>query len=107
LTHAPEAPAGFEGFVRENAPWLTRSAAILVLGADQRSDAQDIVQETFVILFRRWPHLKASQAASAFAYKTMVRLIRRHSSGWNVRLGWPALHRTLVLVTNPSSWTRP
>ena len=67
--------AEFELFVRRVSPLLTRTAALML---QDRHAAEDLTQETLVRLHRHWTSLHDVKAADAYAYRTLVRLTRRH-----------------------------
>jgi RNA polymerase sigma-70 factor (sigma-E family) len=65
----------FDEFVVAAGPRLIRAARLLLRDA---GEAEDLAQETLVVMFRRWRHLRDPAAADAYAYRTVVRLTRRH-----------------------------
>lgn len=70
------ASSGLERFVQDHGPWLLRAARALVAGRDG-FEAEDIVQETLIVMYRRWPRIREEKFARTYAYKTMLRLARR------------------------------
>jgi RNA polymerase sigma-70 factor (sigma-E family) len=68
-------PLSFEEFVTSSSPRLVRAARLLLGNA---AEAEDMTQETLIVMYRRWGQLRDPVAADAYAYKTLVRLTRRH-----------------------------
>jgi RNA polymerase sigma factor (sigma-70 family) len=64
----------FDDFVRNVSPMLIRSAKLMLAGSTV--DAEGVVQETLVILYRRWAGISRT-ATTAYAYRTMTRLVWR------------------------------
>jgi RNA polymerase sigma-70 factor (sigma-E family) len=69
------APGDFDQFARSAAPGLERAANLIVL---DRGISQDLVQEAFIRIYRHWGRLRNSEAATAYARRTLVRLAHRH-----------------------------
>lgn len=68
-------PPSFEEFVATSSPRLVRAARLMLGNA---AEAEDMTQETLIVLYRHWGRLRDAGAADAYAYKTLVRLTRRH-----------------------------
>ena len=79
----------FSAWAHEHAPALLRRATLL---CGDRHLAEDLVQETLVRLFLRWPRIDHDQSPTGYAATTLFRLFlagrRRRSSGelpsWSV-----------------------
>lgn len=65
----------FEQFVDSSSPRLVRTARMLLGSA---AESQDSAQETLIVMYRHWGRLRDPGAAEAYAYTTLVRLVRRH-----------------------------
>lgn len=78
--------ASFEQFVDSSTPRLVRTARLLLGSA---SESQDLVQETLIVMFRRWGRLRDPAAADAYAHTTLVHLARRHLRRARFRHEWP------------------
>lgn len=72
----------FEEFVEVSSPRLVRTARML-LGSN--SDAEDLAQETLIVMHRHWARLRNPGAAESYALKTLIRLTRRHLQRAHVR----------------------
>lgn len=68
-------PASFEQFVAASTPRLVRTARMLLGSA---SEAEDMAQETLIVMHQHWGRLRSEDAADAYAYRTLVRLTRRY-----------------------------
>lgn len=68
-------PPGFEQFVTSSTPRLVRAARMLLGSA---SEAEDMAQETLIVMHQHWGRLHNQDAAVAYAYRTLIRLTRRH-----------------------------
>lgn len=66
----------FDDFVRLASPQLVRAATLMLAGS--RQDAEDTVQETLIIVYRRWRRISDRASAEAYARRTMTRLVWRH-----------------------------
>lgn len=66
--------AGFDEFVVAASPQLLGSAR-LICGDSQL--AEDLVQETLVRVCLHWASIRRSESATAYAYRTLVRLAMR------------------------------
>jgi RNA polymerase sigma-70 factor (sigma-E family) len=73
----------FEQFVVAVTPRLVRAARMLLGNA---RDAEDMAQETLIVMHRRWSRLRRPDAAEAYALRTLVRLTRRHMRSARHRL---------------------
>lgn len=67
---------GFEQFVASSSPRLVRAARMLL---GEAGDAEDMAQETLIVMYQHWGRLRDTGAADAYAYRTLVRLTRRHA----------------------------
>jgi RNA polymerase sigma factor (sigma-70 family) len=72
-----ERDASFDEFVGNSTARLYRTARLLA-GATAEADAADLVQETLIVLYRKWTSLSDPEAAGAYAYTTLYRLTTRH-----------------------------
>lgn len=72
----------FEQFVAAASPRLVRAARLLLGGA---AEAEDMAQETLIVMHQHWPRLCNPDAAQSYAYRTLVRLTRRHVRSARVR----------------------
>jgi RNA polymerase sigma-70 factor (sigma-E family) len=73
---------GFEQFVASSTPRLVRAARMLL---GEAGDAEDMAQETLIVMHRHWARLRETDAAEAYAYRTLVRLTRRHARTGRLR----------------------
>src|SRR5947209_13401054 len=48
----------------------------MLLGSS--SEAEDMAQETLIVMHRQWRRLRDPAAAEAYALRTLIRLTRRH-----------------------------
>jgi RNA polymerase sigma-70 factor (sigma-E family) len=65
----------FEEFVAASSPRLVRTARMLL---GNGSEAEDMAQETLIVMHRQWRRLRDPAAAEAYALRTLIRLTRRH-----------------------------
>jgi RNA polymerase sigma-70 factor (sigma-E family) len=65
----------FEQFVESASAGLVRAARLLLANP---ADAEDLVQEVLIIMYRRWPYLRDLAAAQSYSHVTLVRLTKRH-----------------------------
>jgi RNA polymerase sigma-70 factor (sigma-E family) len=68
-------PASYELFVSASAPRLVRAARMLL---GRAAEAEDMVQETLIVVHQHWSSIRTPEAAESYAYRTLVRLTRRH-----------------------------
>jgi DNA-directed RNA polymerase specialized sigma24 family protein len=68
-------PPSFEEFVAASTPRLVRTARMLLGSANE---AEDMAQETLIVMHQHWGRLRNQDAADAYAYRTLVRLVRRY-----------------------------
>lgn len=90
---------GFEHFVASSTPRLVRAARMLL---GEPGDAEDMAQETLIVMHRHWARLRDTAAAEAYAYRTLVRLTRRYARSARLRrvaVNEDAAHR--VVATPP------
>jgi RNA polymerase sigma-70 factor (sigma-E family) len=76
-THAVERDE-FTAFVAAVRPALRRTATFLT---GEPHDAEDLVQDTLIAVFRRWDQLRDQSTAGGYARRAMVRIFisdRRH-----------------------------
>lgn len=89
MDRARDGDEAFSAWAREHAPDLLRRATLL---CGDRGLAEDLVQETLVRLFLRWPRIDHERSPTGYAATTLFRLFlagrRRRSSGelpsWSV-----------------------
>jgi RNA polymerase sigma-70 factor, ECF subfamily len=87
------APSSFAGFYREHAPRVGRWAARLV-GSD--GDVEDVVQEVFLVVSRKWPELRTDANVTSWLFQ----ITRRIAANQRRRLRWRRLwSKTDDLVT--------
>lgn len=67
VVHRP--PLGFDEFVREVSPWLTRVA---VASTRDTSAAQDLVQDALLEAFRRWDEISAHDRPDLWVRRVLV-----------------------------------
>lgn len=88
---------GFDHFVGTQGERLLRSARLLT---GSWHGAEDLTQDVLARLFVAWPRLRAPEAASAYAYRMMVRLHARNASRrWSAEI--PYQHLPEVAGTEP------
>jgi RNA polymerase sigma factor (sigma-70 family) len=61
-----------------------------------RSDAEDLAQETLIVMHRHWARLREPDAAESYALKTLVRLARKHLRRLHLRRETPLPGRSEV-----------
>lgn len=77
---------GFDDFVLRGSPRLLASA-VLLLG--NRQAAEDLTQETLILVFRAWSTIRAAEAVDSYAYRTLVRLSHRYHRRASSRREFP------------------
>lgn len=63
--------AQFDQFVRENADGFLRTAYLIVWDA---AEAEDLVQESLLVIARRWPRVRRMEHPRAYARRVLVNL---------------------------------
>jgi RNA polymerase sigma-70 factor (sigma-E family) len=84
-------PPSYEQFVTASTPRLVRAARMLL---GNTSEAEDMAQETLIVMHQHWARLRNQDAADAYAHRTLVRLTRRHLRSARVRHESLANHET-------------
>ena len=62
----------FERFAADNVDGLLRSAYLM---ADDRGEAEDLVQECLLRLARRWPRVRSMEHPGAYARRVLFSLV--------------------------------
>ena len=67
--HSPSQPGDFDAFVANSADWLGRVAFALV---GDRADAEDLVQETLLKVYKHWPRVRLMESPHAYVRRCLV-----------------------------------